>query len=133
MPGAEPMPQAPGEMGLPQAPAPSGTPSTNPIPPAGELEIAKSNVSIAISLLEKQLGIFGAGSEEGEALLRSLVILSKKFSGTRSEDVAPAELMQVMGAQPDKYKQAMLKEMSASGAPPTVGAGAPQAPAPPQF
>lgn len=124
MPGVEPMPQAMGDMGAAPSPAPSATPSAAPVPPAGEIEMAKANIAIAMSLLEKQLGVFGAGSEEGEAVLKALVTLSKKFSGKRSEDVAPAELMQVMGAQPDQYKKAMIAEMGA-GTPP--GGPGPQA------
>lgn len=105
--------------------APSGTPSGAAVPPAGEIELAKANVSIAISMLEKQLPLLGTDTEEGQDLLKALTLLSKKFSGKKSDDLAPAELMQVMGAQPDAYKAAMMKEM---GGQPGGQPGAPGAP-----
>ena len=79
--------------------------------------MAKSNVSIAISLLEKQLPMLGMDSEEGRDLHKALGILSKRFSGKKSEDIAPAELMQVMAAQPDAYKQQIMAQMGGKGAP----------------
>jgi hypothetical protein len=69
---------------------------------------------IAVAHLEKQLPLLGTDSEEGKALLSALSTLSKKFSGKKSEDLAPAELMQLMSSQPDSVKQAMMKEMAAS-------------------
>jgi hypothetical protein len=118
-------------------PAPSGTPSGEPVVPAGEMEVAKANVSIAMNLMTKQLQIFGADTEEGQVLLKALTMLSKKFSGKKSEDLPPAELMQLMGGQPDAMKQAIMKEMSGGGGPQQVGPGlsgpGPQAPADVKF
>lgn len=115
--------------GATQIPAPSGTPSQEQVPAAGEMEIAKSRVSIAMALLEQQLPVLGSDTEEGSTLLKALSLLSKQFSGKKSADLAPAELMQTMSAQPDAVKQQILSQMQ----PPTQGApGGPQV-KPPQF
>lgn len=94
--------------------APSGTPSGDVVPPEGERQVAMANVMIAVAHLEKQLPLLGTDSEEGKALLSALSTLSKKFSGKKSEDLAPAELMQLMASQPDAVKAQVMKEMAAS-------------------
>ena len=103
--------------------APSGTPSGAPVQPNGEIESAKANVLIALQHLEKQLPLLGSDSEEGKALLSAITTLSKKFSGKKSEDLAPAELMQLMSSQPDAVKQAMMKESGGAGGPDLGGPG----------
>jgi len=104
--------------------APSGTPSGEEVEKSGEIETARANVLIALSHLERQLPLLGSDSEEGKALLSAISTLSKKFSGKKSEDLAPAELMSLMGSQPDAVKQQMIKEMAGGqGAPPQPGAG----------
>ena len=94
--------------------APSGTPSGDEVQPQGDVELARANVMIAVAHLEKQLPLLGTDSDEGKALLSALSTLSKKFSGKKSEDLAPAELMSLMASQPDAVKQAMMREMAAS-------------------
>lgn len=94
--------------------APSGTPSGDAAKPSGDIELARANVMIAVAHLEKQLPLLGTDSEEGKALLSALSTLSKKFSGKKSEDLAPAELMQLMASQPDAVKAQVMKEMAAS-------------------
>lgn len=106
--------------------APSGTPSGDVVKPGGDIELAKANVLIALAHLEKQLPLLGSDSEEGKALLSAISTLSKKFSGKKSEDLAPAELMQLMASQPDSVKQQMMKEMG-GGAGPDLGGPGPQA------
>ena len=128
MPGVD-MPQ----MGspLPQPPmggqggdgAPSGTPSGDAVKPSGEMELAKANVLMALAHLERQLPLLGSDSEEGKALLSAISTLSKKFSGKKSADLAPSELMSLMGSQPDAVKQAMMKEMGGAGGPQMGGPG----------
>ena len=111
--------------------APSGTPSNGEVKPSGEIETAKANVLIALSHLEKQLPLLGSDSEEGKALLSAISTLSKKFSGKKSEDLAPAELMSLMGSQPDAVKQQMMKEMAGGqGGAPDLGGPGPQASSP---
>ena len=95
--------------------APSGTPSGDAVKPEGDIELAKANVLIALSHLEKQLPLLGSDSEEGKAVLSAISALSKKFSGKKSEDLAPAELMSMMGSQPDAVRQQMMKEMAGPG------------------
>lgn len=111
--------------------APSGTPSGGNVKPNGEIEMAKANVLIALQHLEKQLPLLGSDSEEGKALLSAISTLSKKFSGKKSEDLAPSELMSLMGSQPDAVKQAMIKEMAGGqGGLPDLGGPGPQATTP---
>lgn len=105
--------------------APSGTPSGDAVKPEGDIELAKANVLIALSHLEKQLPLLGSDSEEGKAVLSAISALSKKFSGKKSEDLAPAELMQLMASQPDAVKQQMMKEMGGAGGG-APGGGMPQ-------
>lgn len=128
MPGVEPtqMGAQPPEGGQG---APSGTPSGDGAKPSGDIELARANVMIAVAHLEKQLPMLGTDSEEGKALLSALSTLSKKFSGKKSEDLAPAELMQLMASQPDQVKQAIMREMAASQqkqAGPDLGGPGPQ-------
>lgn len=127
-----PQPQNVGATGgtPPPAPAPSGTPSGGETPQSGEIEMARANVAIGMNLLTKQLAILGADSEDGKALLSAITALSKKFTGKTSEDIAPAELINIIGAQPDNVKQAILKELAAGQqqqAAPQGGGGAPMA------
>lgn len=109
-----PGPDKPSMPGMPGA-APSGTPSGASPEPAGEKEIAKANVQIALAMLTKQLAVLGADNDEGKAVLQAVTTLSKKFSGKTSEDLAPAELMQVMQNVPDQYKKAMLSQAAPGG------------------
>ena len=106
--------------------APSGTPSGEAVKNHGDIELAKMNVSLAISHLEKQLPLLGMDTEEGKAVHSALGILSKKFSGDKSEDLAPAGLMSMMGSQPDAVKAAMMKEMAAGQGGPALGGPGPQ-------
>ena len=121
MSGGIPDPQAqaggmPGQ--TPMAP-PAGTPDSEGTEKSGEAEQAKANVQIAISILEQTLSQLGSDSEEGSAVLKALTTLSKSFAGKKSQDLAPAELMQLMSGMPDQYKQQMGAEMGAkAGAPP---------------
>lgn len=132
MPGVEDLTQAGSPLPQGGEGAPSGTPSGDAVQPKGDIEVAKANVLIALSHLEKQLPLIGSDSEEGKALLSAISTLSKKFSGKKSEDLAPAELMSLMGSQPDAVKQAMMKEMGGGaaaampGAPAGMPAGMPQ-------
>lgn len=96
-------PQAmPGQMpGAPGAPA-GGSPMSTPQPAQGEKQSAMVNVSIAMDLLEQTLPALGSESEEGKAVLGVLSALSKKFGHSRakSQELVPAELMQLMASMP---------------------------------
>jgi hypothetical protein len=102
---------------------PAGTPSAPDQEKKGQIEQAKANVQMAINILEKSLPELGSESEEGAIVLKALTTLSKKFSGKKSQDLVPAELMQLFSGQPENIKQQMAKEMGqGSGQPPMPGA-----------
>ena len=102
---------------------PAGTPSAPDQEKKGQIEQAKANVQMAINVLEKSLPELGTDSEEGALVLKALTILSKKFSGKKSQDAVPAELMNLFAGQPDHIKQQMSKEMGQGGGqPPMPGA-----------
>jgi hypothetical protein len=94
---------------------PAGTPAANEHEQKGVTEQAKANVQIAIKVLDHALSSLGSDSEEGAAVLKALTILSKNFAGKRSEDLAAAEHLQTMAAQPDAIRQQMAKQMGAAG------------------
>lgn len=94
-----PVPQAPAGS-APQAPG--AAPMTTPQPAHGERENAMVNVNLAMDLLEQTLPALGSESEEGAAVLQCLSGLSKKFGHSRAktQELMPAELMQLMSALP---------------------------------
>lgn len=92
----------PGDPGM--AP-PAGSPETSEKKPLGEIEQAKSNVQIALTILENSLPIFGGDSDEGKAVHAALGTLYKKFAGKKSAELVPAQLMQMVSGMPDQYKQ----------------------------
>jgi len=106
----------------PSAP-PTGSPESGVVKPEGEIEQARANVQIAMSILEQSLPILGGDSEEGRAVHSSLGSLYKKFAGKKSQDLVPAELMNIVSGMPDMYKDKMMKEPPAPGQ--NAGAGAP--------
>lgn len=81
---------------------PGGGPMATPAPKEGEIQKAMVNIAMVQQLLEKSLPAFGSSSEEGKAVLSALSTLSKKFGQERqkSEQLIPAELMQLMQAVP---------------------------------
>lgn len=122
MPGVDPTGDIGSQPGIGQS-APSGTPSGGDVKPSGDQEVARANVLVALNHLEKQLPILGSDSDEGKALLSAISTLSKKFSGKKSEDLVPAELMQLLGSQPDAVKQQMMREMGGPTGPELGGPG----------
>jgi len=120
-PGAMPTPQMPGAAGSPAGGAPMSTPQ----PAQGEKQSAMVNVSIAMDLLEQTLPSLGSESEEGRAVLSVLSALSKKFGHTRarSQELVPAELMQLMASMPHGGMAGGMPGGPAAGMPP--GGGAP--------
>ena len=107
---------------------PAGTPSANEAPAKGETEQAKANVQIAIVLLEQTLPMLGTDSEEGKAVLKALTMLSKSFAGKKSQDLAPAELMQLISGMPDSIKQQMAGEMGGGSPQGMTSGGIPNGP-----
>jgi len=105
--GGPPMPGAPGAApgagGPPGMAAPAGgAPMSTPQPAQGDKQNAMVNVSLASDLLEQCLHAVGSESEEGQAILKALSILSKQFGHTKakSQELVPAELMQLMQSLP---------------------------------
>jgi hypothetical protein len=109
----------PGTEGVPPTnTAPTGSPASAPQPAAGEIAQAKANVQIALKVLEHTLPLLGADSEDGQAVHKAIGLLSKRFSGDKSENIAPAELMQMSQSVPDEWKQAMATQQGGGGAAP---------------
>jgi hypothetical protein len=66
---------------------------TMPAKPSGELEMAKVNVQIAMTLMEQVLPLYGSGSDEGGAIIKALQSLSKDFGKQSAEDLSSSQLM----------------------------------------
>ena len=117
------VPSQPPGMTPPGAPA-GGAPMSTPQPAQGDKQSAMVNVSIAMDLLEQTLPALGSESEEGKAILQCLTGLSKKFGHTRSKsnELVPAELMQLMASMPHGGAPG-----GAPGMPPPGGQPMPQA------
>jgi hypothetical protein len=71
---------------------------TTPQPNEGAQAQAMISVTMALDLLEKALPSFGAESEQGMAILKSLMVLTKLVGAQRkaSEQLVPAELRSLM-------------------------------------
>lgn len=109
--------------------APVSAPMSTPQPNAGEKQQAMIKVQQAMDLLEQALPDFGSESEEGGEILQTLSKLGKKFGGAnraRSNELMPAELMNLLGSLP-QGPGGMKPPMPGGGAP--AGA-APAAPMP---
>lgn len=115
--------------------APVSAPLATPEPKQGEKQKALINVSLAMDLLEQSLGPIGSETEDGADILSVLSKLSKRFGETRnkSQELAPAQLMQMMHSLP--MAGGMSPEMKAlmggggkppGGAPPGMPPAAPQ-------
>lgn len=113
------MPSAPG----PADNAPRAAPMMTPQVPAGEMEEAKVQVSMALKVLTKALAVFGPSNPKGHALLSAIKTLAKTFG---ADEESTEEL------QPAAIKQ-MLAGMQGPGTPPPgAPPGAPPGPqAPP--
>jgi hypothetical protein len=97
--GGMPAPPAGGQPGG----GPAGAaPMSTPQPAQGDKQSAMVNVSLAMDLLEQTLPSLGSESEEGRTVLNALSSLSKKFGHSRpkSQELVPAELMQLMQSLP---------------------------------
>ena len=75
---------------------------STPQVPEGDKQNAMITVSMAMDLLAHTLPGLGAKSEEGQTVIEVLGKLGKKFGTerTKSKELIPAELMQLMGALP---------------------------------
>jgi hypothetical protein len=102
--------------------APRAAPMMTPQVPAGEMEEAKSQVSMALKILTKALAVFGVHGEKGKALMHAIKSLAKSFG---QDEESTDEL------QPAAIKQ-MLAGLGGPGAPPPGGPpGAPPGAPPP--
>jgi hypothetical protein len=102
--------------------APRASPMMTPQVPAGEMEEAKVQVSMALKVLTKALAVFGPSNPKGHALLSAIKTLAKTFG---SDEESTEEL------QPAAIKQ-MLAGIGGPGTPPPGGPppGAPPGPPP---
>jgi hypothetical protein len=112
------------------APGPGGTPMATPQAKEGKQEKARLRVHIAMNMLEQALPDFGAESEDGTAILKVLLSLSKTFGDRDASDLVPAEIKQMnadmtqMGGGSEMQQQ--IAKMQATNGPAKI----PQAPAP---
>ncbi len=92
----------------------------SPQVPAGEMEEAKVQVTMALKVLTKALVVFGPSNPKGHALLSAIKTLAKTFG---QDEESTEEL------QPAAIKQ-MLAGIGGPGTPPPGGAppGAPPGP-----
>ena len=113
----------PAPQGAPQGPAagPAGSPMSNPQVPEGDKQNAIVTVSMAMDLLAHTIPGLGVKSEEGQAVMDCLTKLGKHFgtARTKSKDLIPAELMQLMGSLPQAG--GMSPEAKAMGQQPMPG------------
>ena len=120
---------APG--GMPQSPRPGGTPMAKPQEKEGLKEIARTNIHIAMNMLEQALPVFGTESKEGGKLIDILKSLSKSFGHQEASDLVPAQIGQMnkslTQAGGGTEVQRMLQKMQQQG-----GGAQPQPQAQPQ-
>lgn len=114
--GPKPPPAMTGTPGT----GPAGAPMSTPQPADGDRQNAMINVSMAMDMLEQALPSFGSESEEGQMLVQVLSKLGNKFgtARTRTQDLIPAELMQLMSTLPQAG--GMSPEARAMGQQPQV-------------
>lgn len=131
--GAKMVPGVEGQSPMPMAP-PAGTPDAGSAPPAsGEIEQAKANMQIALTVMEQALPSFSAESKEKKAILKAINSLTSVFAQSKSKELAPAALMQMLAGMPDQYKERIASELGPGAGAGTQPTGAPQAGAmPPQ-
>ncbi len=95
--------------GMPQTPpaspamtAPGASPMATPQQPKGLQQAEKVHVMMSMDLLAQAIPALGPNSEEGQAVMKALQILSKQFGKTqdKSRELVPAEIMQLLSALP---------------------------------
>jgi len=115
-----PAPMITGGAAPPPRPTPERMGGMNvPTDPRGMMESTKVNMKIAMTLMEQSLAIFGAGTEEGGAIMKALMGLSKIFGKAEQEDLTRAQLMNMFSES----------GMKPPGGPPQGGPGGPGGPA----
>jgi hypothetical protein len=94
----------------------------SPQVPAGEMEEAKVQISMALKVLTKALAVFGPTNPKGHALMTAIKSLAKAFG---ADEESTEEL------QPAAIKQ-MLAGIGGPGTPPPGGPPQGAPPGPPQ-
>ena len=92
-----------------------------PQQPKGLQQAEKVHVMMSMDLLAQAIPALGPQSEEGQAVMKALQILSKQFGKTqdKSRDLVPAEIMQLLSALPQAGGgNPGAKAMGAGGPPP---------------
>ncbi len=103
--------------------APGGAPMATPQPAKGLQQAEKVHVMMSMDLLAQAIPALGPNSEEGQAVMKALQILSKQFGKTqdKSRELVPAEIMQLLSALPQAgggNPGAKAMAMPGAGAPP---------------
>jgi len=121
--GVGPPPGGPGPGATPPG-GPTGSPMSQPQQAEGLKTAARVNITMAIDILQQSLPAMGAATEEGQAVLNALKTLTKAFgkTETKSRELIPAEIMQLLSALPQTNPGPGMK---AGAARPVPGVGAP--------
>ena len=135
-------PMAPPKMpaiGAPPGQPPGASPLSTPQPKKGLQTAARTNVHIAVNMLEEALAGFGSESDEGADILKALNTLRKHVTRRDTSDLVPAEVLHMVSRLPQmgggtQVQQALMKQMQGAKPPvptpgmPPGGGGGPQLP-----
>lgn len=115
----------PGGSPSPGGAGPLGTPMSTPQASDGLKAAARMNVTLAIDTLTKALPDLGAMSEEGKAIRDALKALTNIFgkSESKSRELIPAEIMQLLSGLPQSNPGPTAQAMSAKPKIPSAGGG----------
>ena len=105
-------PQASGGEG---AKPPAAAPMSTPQDKKGLKAAARTNLHIALNMIEAAIPSYGSESDEGQALLNIATKLGKLFGKRDSSDLVPAEVLQMVSQMPQMGggtdQQRMIREM----------------------
>lgn len=99
---------------------------SQPTPNDGARQMGMVNVESAIQMLEQALPTLGSNSPEGAAVLKAMSALSKLFGKPQTQELIPAQLMELVRAQ----GATPIAQLMGGGGAAAVPPGAQPAPAP---
>lgn len=83
-----------------------------PTPNDGARQMGMVNVESAMQLLEQSLASLGSNTEEGKSVLEALTKLSKHFNRPQSQELIPAQVLELAR----KQRQSPIAQMMQPGA-----------------
>jgi hypothetical protein len=96
-------------------PPPGAAGMATPQKKAGDEGAARTNIQISMNMLEQALPVFGSESDEGKVILKALTGLANAFGKDKERDLVPAQIMQLLKAEPSLGGGAMQKAMQPQG------------------